>query len=346
MAYRAKVDNLSTAINITNLTKKFPRTSRYRDLLPFRHRELTEAVKDVSLEIQEGEFFGMLGPNGAGKTTLIKMLCCLVLPNSGTAQVFGHDIIKEEQSVKELVGLVSAEERSFFWRITGRENLQFYAALYQIPKQQANTRINDLLELVGLADDADTRFQNYSTGMRQKLAIARGLLSEPRVLFVDEPTRSLDPVSAQAVRLFLKERLADEGKTVVLATHNLNEAEQLCDRLSIMDHGHLKALGSVDELRSIFQTQEKCELQVGHYSEAIIPQLRSINGVLDCQITDRHDSVARLKLMISSREAVLPHIMQVVVGGGAEIHDCQLDALPLEEIFLQALHTDAGEENG
>ena len=336
---------MSAAININNLTKRFPRTSGYRDLLPFRHREWVEAVKDVSLEIKEGEFFGMLGPNGAGKTTLIKMLCCLVLPNSGTAQVFGHDIAKDAQPVKETVGLISAEERSFFWRITGRENLRFYASLYHIPRKQANARINELLELVGLADEGDTRFQNYSTGMRQKLAIARGLLSEPRILFVDEPTRSLDPVSAQAVRLFLKEKIAGEGKTVVLATHNLNEAEQLCDRLAIMDHGHLKALGTVSELRSIFQTQEECVLQVGNYSEAILPQLRAIDGVLNCDLTERRDSIVKLKLMISNRAAVLPHIMKVTVNSGAEIMDCQLDPLPLEEIFLHALHTDTDKEN-
>ena len=336
---------MSTAINIANLSKRFPRTSRYRDLLPFRHREYVEAVKDISLKIREGEFFGMLGPNGAGKTTLIKMLCCLVLPNSGTAQVFGHDIVRQEQVVKETVGLVSAEERSFFWRITGRENLRFYAALYHIPTRHADSRINELLDLVGLADDGDTRFQNYSTGMRQKLAIARGLLSEPRLLFVDEPTRSLDPVSAQAVRRFLKEKIAGVGKTVVLATHNLNEAEQLCDRLAIMDHGHLKAVGSVGELRALFQTQERCELQVGYYSETMLSQLRDIEGVLDGSITDRQDNIVRLRLMISNRAAVLPRIMQIMVSGGAEIYDCQLEALPLEEIFLHALHTDTTKEN-
>ena len=337
---------MSAAISVNNLTKRFPKTSGYRDLLPFRHREWVEAVKDVSLEIKQGEFFGMLGPNGAGKTTLIKMLCCLVLPNSGTAQVFGHDVIKNEQSVKETVGLVSAEERSFFWRITGRENLQFYASLYHIPKKRANTRINELLDLVGLADDGDTRFQNYSTGMRQKLAIARGLLSEPRLLFVDEPTRSLDPVSAQAVRHFLRQRIAGAGKTVILATHNLSEAEQLCDRLAIMNHGHLKALGSVGELRSIFQTQESCSLQVRNLSEAILSQIRQIEGIIDCNITGKQDGLSGMKIMITERTSVLPKILEVIVKGGAEICDCQVAALPLEEIFVHALDGEYIKEEG
>ena len=328
---------MSEAITIKNISKKFPKTSGYRDLLPFRHREWTEAVKDITLDIKEGEFFGMLGPNGAGKTTLIKMLCCLVLPNSGTASVFGHDVVKNEQQVKETVGLVSAEERSFFWRITGRENLEFYASLYHIPKQTARKRIDELMELVGLTEDGEKRFQNYSTGMRQKLAIARGLLSEPRLLFVDEPTRSLDPVSAQAVRRFLKEKIAAEGKTVILATHNLNEAEQLCDRLAIINHGHLKALGSVGNLRAIFQTQEKCRLQVSRYSENMLLQIQKIEGVLGCNKAEPHDGVINLELMITNRTSVLPHIMQTLVGGGAEIHDCQVDMLPLEEIFIHAL---------
>ena len=335
-----------TAIKTTNLTKLFPRTSGYRDLLPFNKRQWTKAVKGVNLDIEEGEFFGLLGPNGAGKTTLIKMLCCLVLPNSGTAQVYGHDILKEEQTVKNLVGLVSAEERSFFWRITGRENLQFYASLYSIPHKQAKVRIDELLDLVGLSDEANVRFQNYSTGMKQKLAIARGLLSEPRVLFVDEPTRSLDPVSAQAVRSFLREKVADEGKTVVLATHNLGEAEQLCDRLAIMDHGHVVALGSVKELRSLFQQYEGCELQVKNLSETILSKLRLIEGVVDCNITDKSNGLTNLELRISNRSAVLPQVLAIMVNGGVDIHNCQLRELALDEIFTHALHTGStGEEH-
>jgi ABC-2 type transport system ATP-binding protein len=235
------------------------------------------------------------------------------------------------------VGLVSAEERSFYWRLTGRENLQFYASLYRLSRRHARERIDELLNLVELTNEADIRFHNYSTGMRQKLAIARGLLSEPRVLFVDEPTRSLDPVIAQAIRSFLKKKVAGEGKTVILATHNLNEAEQLCDRLAIMNHGRVNALGSVAELRSLFQTQEKCELQVRNFSNNILPQLRLIDGVLKCQISSQYDGVANLELMISKRSAVLPRVLQVMVDSGVEVCDCQLGELPLEEIFVHAL---------
>ena len=157
----------------------------------YKKFDKNEVIHGISCDIKEGEFFGLLGPNGAGKTTLIKLLCCLVLPNSGNAQVLGDDILSVEQAVKKLVGLVSAEERSFLWGLSGRENLKFYAALQHLPKQEAKEWIEEVLALVGLAGEGDIRFQNYSTGMRQKLAIARGLLSRPRILFVDEPTRSL-----------------------------------------------------------------------------------------------------------------------------------------------------------
>jgi ABC-2 type transport system ATP-binding protein len=325
------------AVNILNMTKHFPRTTGYKDLLPFRQRQWVQAVNGVNLEVEEGEFFGLLGPNGAGKTTLIKLLCCLVLPSSGTAQIFGHDILKEEQAVKNLVGMVSSEERSFFWRLTGRENLQFFASLYHLSGKLARERIDELLDLIGLADRADTRFQNYSTGMRQKLAIARGLLSHPQMLFVDEPTRSIDPVSAQAIRHFLKKNIAGNGKTVVLATHNLNEAEQLCDRLAIMDHGRVMAVGSVGELRSLFQNHEECRLQARHLSEPILARLRQIDGVFDCCVSGQQGGVSTMELKMSNRLAVLPQVLQIMVQSGTEVCDCQLRELPLEEIFIHAL---------
>jgi ABC-2 type transport system ATP-binding protein len=334
------------AIRTKDLIKRFPRTTGYRDLIPFRNRQLVSAVDGVSLEIEKGELFGLLGPNGAGKTTIIKMLCCLVLPTSGTAEILGHNVLKEEQAVKNLVGLVSAEERSFYWRLTGRENLQFYAALYHIPHRQARKRIDELLDLIEMSKEADMRFQNYSTGMRQKLAIARGLLSEPEVLFVDEPTRSLDPVSAKAIRQFIMEKIVRKGRTVILATHNLNEAEQMCSRMVIMNHGRVSALGSVNELRSLFQTQETCELQVSGISEDIISQLRLLEGVFDCNIDTHSNGTSKLVLKTSKRASVLPQILQIIVGSGVIIHDCQIGQLPLEDIFIHTVHdhSDGGEK--
>ena len=308
-------------------------------MLPFQKKKWIVATNNINLSIKDGEFFGLLGPNGAGKTTLVKLLCCLVIPNSGTAQVFGHDILKEEAEVKKLVGLVTADERSFYWRLSGRENLQFHAALYHLKKNQADKRINELLDMLEMSDKADIRFQNYSTGMRQKMAIARGLLTGPRILFVDEPTRSLDPVSARNVRQFFKERVSGMGSTVVLATHNLNEAEQLCDRLAIIAHGQVKALGSVPELRSVFQTKESCELKVGHFSENLLPLIHSIEGVIDCHLKSKQNGFSNLELRITNRASVLPRVMEVMVNNGIQIYDCKTRDLPLDEIFINALHS-------
>jgi ABC-2 type transport system ATP-binding protein len=328
---------LNAAITTVNMTKRFPRTAGYLDLFRIRKKQWVTAVEDVSLDIREGELFGLLGPNGAGKTTFIKLICSLILPSSGEARVFGHDIVREEQTVKKLVGLVSSEERSFYWRLTGRENLQFYAALYRIYGREAKKRIDNLLEMVELNEQADMRFQNYSTGMRQKLAICRGLLSEPKVIFVDEPTRSLDPVSAQSVRSFIKEKVEREKKTVVLATHNLTEAEQLCDRLAIMDHGRVIALGTVRDLRSLFQSYEECRLEVRHLPENVLAELERIEGVLGCQMTAGENGLTSLKLQIVNREKVLPFLLERLVGSGAEVCNCQLKESPLEDIFTYAL---------
>ena len=336
---------MSSAIHTDKLTKQFPRTSGYRDFFHLRKKEWITAVENVSLNINEGEFFGLLGPNGAGKTTLIKILCCLVLPSSGIARVMDLDVNREENKIKNLVGLVSSEERSFYWRLTGRENLMFYASLYHLNGKAARERIEMLLRMVGLEAEADMRFQNYSTGMKQKLAIVRGLLSEPKVLFVDEPTRSLDPVSAQAVRSFLREKVVSRNTTIVLATHNLNEAEQLCDRLAIMDHGRVVANGTVDELRSLFQTHEECRLELGHFPREVLDRLEKVEGVLSLELNQNGHEHSILNLKIINRETVLPHLLRTVMESGAQIYNCQLKDLPLEEIFSHALGKGSGKEN-
>jgi ABC-2 type transport system ATP-binding protein len=294
-------------------------------------------LEELNLKIAEGELFGLLGPNGAGKTTLIKILCGLILPTAGVAWVFGHDVQREEQAVRELVGLASADERSFYWRLSGQQNLEFYASLYGVPSWQRGRRIEEVLHKVGLASEANIRFQNYSTGMRQKLAIARGLLGQPRVLFADEPTKSLDPLSARAVRSLLREEVDKAGRTIVLATHNMEEAEAICDRVAILNHGHLIASGSVQELRSLFQRQERCELEVRYPPENLIDHLFLTDGVLDCRREPQSNGVLHLQLTLSNRPAVLPQVLQLIVHGGGEVCNCRLTELPLEEIFVSAV---------
>jgi ABC-2 type transport system ATP-binding protein len=294
-------------------------------------------VQDVNLSIRDGELFGLLGPNGAGKTTLMKMLCTLVLPTTGKAACYSYDIVADEQKIKGIVGFITAEERSFYWRLTGRQNLEFYAALYHQPADKARQRIDELLSMVGLSEHADRRFHSYSTGMRQKLAIARGLLNNPRLLFVDEPTRGLDPISAQSIRNLLRERIAGEGRTVVLATHQMAEAQQLCDRLAIMNRGRIIALGTVAELRAVFRKQDKCRLEVGDFTGSLLATLQNVPGVTWCGEPTQNNGTTSLECLISDRKAALPELTRLIVTGGGHIYDCQINEPPLEEILASAL---------
>ena len=190
------------------------------------------ALKDINIRVNKGELFGLLGPNGAGKTTLIKILSGLILPNQGNAYVSGYDLARDGKQARRVVGYVVSEERSFYWRLTGRQNLKFFAILNNLSLSEAKYRIDEVIALTGLDDAADRMFKDYSSGMKQKLAIARGLITHPQILLMDEPTKSLDPLAAMNLRRLIKENIVGENKkTVFLATHNLSEAEELCTGL-------------------------------------------------------------------------------------------------------------------
>jgi ABC-2 type transport system ATP-binding protein len=207
------------------------------------------ALLDVDLAVRRGEILGLLGTNGAGKTTLLKILATLILPTAGRITIEGVDLIREPHRAIRLLSLVTADERSFYWRLTGRQNLEFFAAFHSLSRSAAHHRIEALREQLGL-EALDRQFGVYSTGMRHRLAIARGLLREPQVLLLDEPTRSLDPVAAKGLHRLIRDTLVSQlGCTVVLATHNLQEAEELCDRAAFLHEGRLLSSVNVEELR-------------------------------------------------------------------------------------------------
>jgi len=238
-------------IEVNNLYKEFyePRGLRDSIILPFKKGKKKVVLDSVNLKIKKNELFCLVGPNGAGKTTLIKILCTLIMPTDGRAFVNGYDVVKEDTEARESIGLISGEERSFFWRLSGLENLRFFAALYNIPCSRISGEIERVLSIAGI-DEPDKRFQEYSAGVRQRLGIARALLREPEVLFMDEPAKSLDPLMAGSFKKFIREVLVIEHKkTVFFTTHQLNEAEKMADRLAILDKGKLKACGTLEELR-------------------------------------------------------------------------------------------------
>ncbi len=236
------------------------------------------AVREVSLRVERGEIFGLLGPNGAGKTTLIKMLTTLIVPTSGEGRVNGYDL-RAERAIKASIGLVTAGERSFYWRLSGLQNLEFFAALHGLPPAARRERALSALEQVGLRQAAGQRVSEYSTGMHKRLAIARALLHRPDILFFDEPTTGLDPQAALALHALIL-RLAERGKTVFLSTHYLPEAEKLCGRVGILHRGVLRAVGTVAELRREIPWEPRYHVQVDALPEAARRALESRLGGL------------------------------------------------------------------
>jgi ABC-2 type transport system ATP-binding protein len=238
------------AVRVRGLVKRFPTRRSVSEIVraPFA-RPRQDVLRGVSLDVGRGEFFGLLGPNGAGKTTLFKILATLVLADEGEVSVEGIDPGRDPDRVKTLLTPVIADERSLYWRLSGRENLRLYAALYGLSGGEREAAADRLLDAVGLTDAGSRMAGTYSSGMKQRLLIARALLSRPRVLLLDEPTRSLDPVGARAFRRFLRAELVEnQGCTVLLATHDADEAFELCDRLAVLDRGRIVAAGTARDL--------------------------------------------------------------------------------------------------
>jgi ABC-2 type transport system ATP-binding protein len=244
----------SAVVRVDGLTKRFPERRGLRETLlhPLAGRRVT-VVSDVTFSADAGEFVGLLGPNGAGKTTLLKMLSTLILPDGGSASIDGYDVVRDASVVRTLVSPCLAMERSLYYRLTARENLEVYADLQDSPRGERGPRVDEVLTAVSLSDTGAKLVGQFSSGMLQRLLIARALLTRPRLLLLDEPTRSLDPISAREFRSFLRDELAmQRGCAVILATHNAEEAFELCNRVAILDRGRLLASGAAAQLAREF----------------------------------------------------------------------------------------------
>ena len=335
--------SMDYAIEAHGLVKRFPRAQGWRDLvrlLPqWRDRQTITALEGVDLAVRRGEVFGLIGPNGAGKTTLIKVLCALILPTAGHARVNGHDL-SQERAIKASVGLVAGDERSFYWRLSGRDNLIFFGRLHGLGRRQAAERAEELLVQVGLTEVADRRFQTYSTGMRQRLAIARGMLHAPSILFMDEPTRSLDPTATRRMHALIREELVGRrGMTAFLATHQLDEATVLCDRVAILDRGRVRTCGTLAELRGV--------LRGGQRYEIVVRGLAQPEGVLKGLLSDLGVRVhggadTRLTLTALDHTDVLQQVLEGVWTAGGTIQAVHSQPVSLEEIFALVTGTDGG----
>ena len=222
------------------------------------------AIDGLSLDIREGEFFSLLGPNGAGKTSTVKILCTLLLPDGGSCRVGGMDVVRNAREVRRLIGVSIRGERSVYWRLTGRQNLEYFASLYGIRGSAARTRVEEVSRVVGLADRIDDYVERYSMGMKQRLAIGASLVHRPTILMLDEPTIGLDPHGARALRSLVKEQLCErEGVTVLYTTHYMQEADDMSDRVAIIHHGKKVAEGTPSEMRARAGDNRVVEMEVG-----------------------------------------------------------------------------------
>lgn len=322
------------AVETFALSKRYPHQRGLSDVFARRPVSETIALRDVTLTVSEGEVFGLLGPNGSGKTTFLKLLSTILLPSSGTARIFGHDILGEARTVRGLVALVTGEERSLYWRLTGRQNLEFYARLYGLDGKTTRYKVDELLELFDLREVGGGRVAEYSTGMRQKLAIARGLLGGPKLLFLDEPTRGLDPVAAHSLLIRVRERAVDYfDNTVVLTTHIAREVEQLCKRIAILKHGAVAYEGTVDDLRASLERHDNYTLTVSEVSDQSLEALRVRRGVKSCHRTSQSDGRTELELVLTQSVVALSDVLGYLLSNKVQILRCAKREQSFEEMF-------------
>jgi ABC-2 type transport system ATP-binding protein len=327
---------VTVAIEAVGLTKDFEkgrRTLWQRLLRESDQRETFRAVDGVDLQVNQGEVFGILGPNGAGKTTTMRMLATLLEPTSGTATVLGHDLVHGARDIRRRLGAVLSGERSLYWKLTARENLEYFAALYHVPPDEARGRITTILEQVHLTDRADDYVEKYSTGMRQRLVLARALLPAPPLLLLDEPTVGLDPQASRDLR----ERvlaLRDEGRTILLTTHYMEEADQLCDRIAIIDHGRVVALDTPDGLKRGLKATEVVRLEVTAPGSADAALVARIGKGGDVTRQERENGSLHLTVHCDSARDLVPLVIDAARDEAAEVRNIEVMPISLEDVFI------------
>ncbi|HTT14585.1 MAG TPA: ATP-binding cassette domain-containing protein [Thermoplasmata archaeon] len=300
--------DLPPAIDVRGLTRVFESRKGFL----FNEVTRTEALAGIDLKIENGAIFGLLGPNGAGKTTLTKILATLLLPTAGSARVLGHDVARDAAWLRPRMGLVLGGERGLYNRISGRENLRYFADLYGIPLSDRERRIQEVLERVGVADAAERRVEEYSRGMKQKLHLARGILHWPQILFLDEPTIGLDPKSAREVRKLVRSLVSD-GVTIFLTTHYMFEAEELCPELAILSKGRIVARDSVAGLRHLVGGDRTIEVEAYGFDDREIEGLRRLPGVSKV-VTEEYGPRLRLTIRTRTGETTTDRVRASIPG--------------------------------
>lgn len=316
-------------IKIRGLAKTF-RVSERRGLWKRVPREVI-ALHPTDLDINRGEVFGLLGPNGAGKTTLIKCLTTLLLPSKGTAWINGLQLEKDENEIRASIGCMLMGDRGLYWKLTGRENLDFFAALYQLSPATRQRRTREIIERLSLEDLADRPVETYSSGQKMKLAFAKALVNDAPILILDEPTNTLDLPGARELRAIVKE-LNRDGKTVIYTTHLMAEAEELCDRVAIIDRGTVIALGTLPELKASLQRDGVTRVE-GVIPPSAMSAIRGLEGVTSVAL-DQKDGRQELTVVSPSPRALLPSMIRILTEYGAVIEQIAPTEVTLEDVFI------------
>jgi ABC-2 type transport system ATP-binding protein len=300
----------------------------YKAYIGVIRRKIKEvvAVDDISFTVNAGELFGLLGPNGAGKTTTVKMLTTLLIPTKGTARIFGKDIVRDARDIRARIGFIFGGERGLYWRLSGNDNLRYFATLYGVDPEVSKTRIPYLLELVGLEDRGKEKVEGYSRGMKQRLHIARTLLHNPEILFLDEPTIGLDPVGARETRQVIKNLQAEE-KTILLTTHYMFEADALCQRIAVINHGRIIALDTPEALKSHVQDLSVIEVEVFGVRTETLENLRAMSFV-DLVSVENRDQKQALRVHSSRGSEVVQEVL-------AALNDTRVGRVSVQEPTLE-----------
>ncbi len=281
----------------------------------------SQVLFDVSLSVARGELFGLLGPNGAGKSTLLKLLATLTVPESGRMTIDGIDVLRDPIAAKRRIGLCTSDERSFYFRLSARQNLEFFGALVGLSGKHLRRRIDECIDLVDLREFLDSRFGGFSSGMKVRLTMARALLADPAILFLDEPTRAVDPVHAEELRTLIRRNLVDgAGKTVVLATNLLEEAWQLCDRVAVVNHGRIVALGPPRELDVDLRAVSRYRFTVDNVDDDLLARTRNVPGFRDLRV-ELTDHGVDLHVELEQTDGVLGALMRAVSWNGSTLRD-------------------------
>jgi len=295
-------------------------------------RERFSAVDGIDLRVETGEIFGLLGPNGAGKTTTMKMLATLLIPTSGSIRVLGIDPLERPRDVRARLGAMLSGERSLYWKLTARENLEYFAALYHVSPNQTRARIERALAAVNLSDRAEDYVERYSTGMRQRVTLARALLPDPPLVILDEPTVGLDPQASRDLRDRVRE-LRAQGRTVLLTTHYMEEADQLCDRVAIIDHGRIVALDTPAALKRTIRAEEVVHLELGIDGDDRTV-LEHLGRMATVARSERTNGTLAVTAHCASARDFVPAAFDAARSAGATIRHVEVVPVTLEDVFL------------